>query len=412
MPRQFWTKPKKQFAAVLALITFALVLYFFLRSPLTIKQGIDRVLDILTPFIYGGVVAYLLDPLCDRLYAWFLRLFGRTKLSKKRGKGLANALSILLSLLFLLGLVVLVVALAVSQLVPSIASLINAIPGYINDIYRFVLPLVDGTQAEQWLLDLDLVNTLRDWITNTLLPNVDAIVTTVTTQVGNIVGVLYDLVIGFIVSFYCLNYRARFALQGKKAIFAILPFRWAEALLDRLRFADKAFSGFISGKIIDSLIIGVICFFACMLMRIPYYPLIAVIVGTTNLIPFFGPFIGGIPSAFLILMESPVKAIYFIVFIILLQQFDGNILGPRILGSAVGVNGFWVLFSILLFGGLFGVAGMLIGTPLFAVIYSIIRDWVDHRLKRKELPREAWRYDDLDAFEEEYRPKPEEQPKE
>lgn len=409
MTPKFWTKQRKQFAAVLAVVAFGLVLYFALRNLDVLKSGVGKLLHILTPFIGGGVVAYLLDPVCDRLYAWFLKLFGRTKMSKKRCKGLANGLSILISLLFLLGIVVLIFALIISQLVPSITSLVNAIPGYASDIYHMVLPLVQGTEVEAWLNELNLVATLRNWATNTLLPNADSIISTITAQVSSVVGVVSNLVIGFIVSFYCLNYRAKFALQGKKTIFALFPFHWAEEILERLRFADKAFSGFISGKIIDSLIIGVICFFGCMLLSIPYYPLIAVIVGVTNIIPFFGPFIGAIPSAFLILMENPVKAIYFIIFIIILQQFDGNILSPHILSSSVGVSGFWVLFSILLFGGLFGVVGMLIGTPLFAVIYSIVRDWIDARLKRKSLPREAWHYDDLDAFEAQHRPTPEQE---
>lgn len=405
MTEKSWTKPKKQIAALLGVVIIAILLCFALSNIDFFRRGFNKVLNILFPFLFGGVVAYLLDPICDRLYSFFLGQLGKTRMTQKRCKGLANGLSILLSLLFLLGLVVLVIALIVSQLVPTIASLISAIPGYATDIYNLVLPLVDGTELEQWLIQLDLGTTVKNWATTNLLPNVENILTTVTTQLGNVFGVVYDLIIGFIVSFYCLNYRAKFALQGKKTIFALFPFRWAEQILDRLRFADKAFSGFISGKIIDSLIIGVICFFGCMLLGIPYYPLIAVIVGVTNIIPFFGPFIGAIPSAFLILMESPIKCVYFIIFIVILQQFDGNILSPRILSSSVGVSGFWVLFSILLFGGLFGVVGMLIGTPLFAVIYSIIRDWIDTRLTRKALPTQAWNYDDLDAFEETHRPR-------
>lgn len=169
-------------------------------------------------------------------------------------------------------------------------------------------------------------------------------------------------------------------------------------VLDRLRFADKVFSGSITGRIIDSIIICIITFLFCLVFRMPYSLLIAVIVGVTNIIPFFGPFIGGIPCGLLILMESPLKCLYFVIFIILLQQFDGNILAPRILSSSVGLSGFWVLFSILLFGGLYGVLGMLIGTPLFAVIYSIIRDLVNYMLHRRSLPRDAWRYQDVSTL--------------
>lgn len=407
MTSKFWTKQKKQLACVLGVVAFGILLCFALLHLDSIRGGVRLVFRIMTPFLYGGVVAYLLDPVCDWLYARFLRLLSRTRLSKKRAKGISNALSILISLLFLLGLVALLLALVIPQLGASIAVLADAVPDYASDIYHKVLPLVKDTELEGWLLEFDLVGKIQDWATNTLLPNADSILASVATQVTSVFNFFYNLIIGFIVSFYCLNYRAKFALQGKKAIFALLPFRWAEELLERLRFADKAFSGFISGKILDSLIIGVITFFVCLILRMPYYPLIAVIVGVTNVIPFFGPFIGAVPSAFLILMEHPLKAVYFVIFIIILQQFDGNILSPRILSSSVGVSGFWVLFSILLFGGLFGVVGMLIGTPLFAVIYSIVRDWIDARLRRKLLPREAWQYDDLDAFETAHRPAPE-----
>ena len=405
MKSPFWTPEKKRVATAFAVVAFGLLLYYALQNLDVLKQGLAKVTDILFPFLFGGVVAYLLDPICDKLYDFFLKQFGKTKLAPKRVKGLANGLSILLSLLFLLGLVVLVVALFVSQLVPTVTALAEAIPGYAADIYAFLMPLVSGTEVEQWLVELDLMTTLKNWATDTLLPNMDNILSTVTSRLSSAFSVVYNVVIGFIVSFYCLSYRAKFALQGKKAIFALFPFRWAESILERLRFADKAFSGFISGQILDSLLIGVITFFVCMLLRIPYYPLIAVIVGVTNIIPFFGPYIGAIPSAFLILMEEPIKALYFVIFVLILQQIDGNVIAPRILSSAVGVSGFWVLFSILLFGGLFGVMGMIVGTPLFAVVYSIIRDWMDARLKAKALPSQAWHYDDLDAFEDEFRPK-------
>ena len=397
-------KQKKPFISLLCVVVVAILLWFALSNADVLRDALSKVVGILTPFIGGGVVAYLLDPICDRLYDFFLKQFGKTKLAPKRGKGLANGLSILLSLLLLLGIVVLLIGLIVSQLVPSVTALANAIPGYATDIYNFILPLIEGTEVETWLAELDVMGTLKTWITDTLLPNAEGIVSTITTSVGSVIGVISNLVIGFIVSFYCLSYRAKFALQGKKVIFALFPFKWAEEILERLRFADKAFSGFISGQLLDSLIIGIITFFGCMLLQIPYYPLIAVIVGMTNIIPFFGPYIGGIPSAFLILMEDPLKCVYFVIFILVLQQIDGNIISPRILSTTVGVSGFWVLFSILFFGGLFGVVGMLIGTPLFAIIYSIVRDWVDVRLKKKALPTQAWNYDDLDAFEDTHRP--------
>lgn len=404
---RLWKKGNYQkFIGALLVVAFGVGFYYFLHHMGTLQAGLHKLVRIMSPFVIGGVMAYILDPVCDRLYDLFLRLLGNTGLREKRQKGLAKGLSITLTLLLLLGVVVLMLALIIPQLVTSVARLVDSLPGYAADVSRMLLPLVETLGLEEWFRDLDLVSSIGTWAKDTLLPNANTILSTITAQVSNVVTLVYNAIIGFIVSFYCLNYRDKFALQGKKAIFAIFPFHWAREIMARLRFANKAFSGFISGKIIDSIIIGVIAFLGCFLLRVPYYPLIAVIIGVTNIIPFFGPFIGAVPCALLVLMESPIKAIYFLIFIILLQQFDGNILSPRILSSSVGVSGFWILFSIMLFGGLFGVVGMVIGTPLFAVIYSILRDCVDSALRRKHLPPEAWRYDDLDDFERRYAPEP------
>lgn len=404
---KLWKKGNYQkFIGAILVVAFGIGFYYFLHHMGTLQSVLHKLVRIMSPFLIGGVMAYLLDPICDRLYSLFLRWLQKTSWQKKRQKGLAKGLSIALTLLFLLGLVVLMLALIIPQLVTSVTKLVESLPGYAADVSRTVMPLVQTLGLEEWFQNLDLVSSIGTWAKDTLLPNANTILSTVTAQVSSVVTLVYNVIIGFIVSFYCLNYRDKFALQGKKAIFAIFPFRWAREIMARLRFANKAFSGFISGKIIASLIIGVITFFGCLVLRMPYYPLIAVIVGVTNVIPFFGPFIGAVPSTLLVLMESPIKALYFLIFIILLQQFDGNILSPRILSSSVGVSGFWILFSIMLFGGFFGVVGMIIGTPLFAVIYSIIRDCIDSALKRKHLPPEAWRYDDLDDFERRYAPEP------
>lgn len=404
---RLWKKGNSQkFIGAILVVAFGVAFYYFLHHMGALQAGVQKLIRIMFPFVIGGVMAYILDPICDRLYGLLLRGLGKTGLQDKKKKGLANGLSIVLTLLLLLGLIVLILALIIPQLAVSITRLVDSLPSYAAEVSRTVLPLVQTLGLEEWFQDLDLVSSIGTWAKDTLLPNANTILTTVTAQVSNVVTVIYNLIIGFIVSFYCLNYRAKFALQGKKVIFAVFPFRWAREIMDRLRFANKAFGGFISGKIVDSLIIGVIAFFGCLILRIPYYPLIAVIVGATNIIPFFGPFIGAVPSILLILMENPLKALYFLIFIILLQQFDGNILSPRILSSSVGVSGFWILFSIMLFGGLFGVVGMIVGTPLFAVIYSIVRDCVNSALRRRHLPSEAWRYDDLDEFERQYAPEP------
>ena len=212
--------------------------------------------------------------------------------------------------------------------------------------------------------------------------------------------------------------RETFASHCKKIIYCIFSLEASEKILKGVQFTNQVFIGFLSGKILDSLIIGILCYIGCMILRMPYALLVSVIVGVTNVIPFFGPLFGMIPGTIIILMESPLKALIFLVFIILLQQFDGNILGPKILGNKVGINGFWVMFSIIFGAGLFGFAGMLLGVPLFVVIYSFFKNLVNKKLGRSGLPTDSAEYRELDYFDpktgarvdKSERPKPQKKP--
>ena len=211
---------------------------------------------------------------------------------------------------------------------------------------------------------------------------------------------LKNLLIGVIVMIYLLNIKDQFVALAKKITYGLFSVEWANRIVREARFIHKVFGGFIIGKIVDSLIIGIMCFVCLSFMKMPYTLLVSVIVGVTNVIPFFGPFIGAIPSAFLILLVSPIQCLYFLIFILLLQQFDGNILGPKILGDSTGVSSFWVLFSILLFGGLFGFVGMIIGVPTFAVIYRLTGDFINSKLKKRKLSVRTEDYQELDYVEE------------
>ena len=188
--------------------------------------------------------------------------------------------------------------------------------------------------------------------------------------------------IGIIVAVYMLASRKRFVQQGKLVLHSIVRPRWAQLITEEVKYADKMFGGFINGKIMDSAIIGVLCYIGCLIFKFPSALLVSVIIGVTNVIPFFGPFIGAIPATLLILIQSPIKALWFVLFVLVLQQLDGNIIGPKILGNTTGLSSFWVLFSILLFGGLWGFVGMIVGVPLFAVIYDVIKKLVFHGLRR------------------------------
>ena len=201
--------------------------------------------------------------------------------------------------------------------------------------------------------------------------------------------------IGLIISIYLLSSKEKFQGQAKKTIYALLDVNRANALTDNARLIDRTFGGFINGKLLDSFLIGVISFICVSLLKFPYPMLLSFIIGVTNIIPFFGPFIGAVPCALLILMVNPMQALYFVIFIFVLQQFDGNILGPRILGNSTGLTGFWVIFSITLFSGLLGVAGMILGVPVFAVFYTLVRRKINGNLKRKGMPVEIKAYETL-----------------
>lgn len=256
------------------------------------------------------------------------------------------------------------------------------------------MPLYNSAAAslEQWLVsdilpNLESVTSTIKWIKESILPNITGVVSNVSAVIIAFLLLMKDLLIALIVSVYLLARKDTFAAQSKKIVYSLFPTRVGDLIVGETRNAYRILSGFINGKLLDSLIIGVITLVCCNLLKFPYPALLATIIGVTNIIPFFGPFIGAVPCAFLILLVSPIQCVYFVIFIIVLQQFDGNILGPKILGDSTGLASFWVLFSILLFGGLFGFMGMVLGVPVFAMLYSIIT-----RLVRRDCGTTACRW--------------------
>ena len=209
-----------------------------------------------------------------------------------------------------------------------------------------------------------------------------------------------DAVIGLIVMVYLLNMKDKLLTQAKMIIYGVFPMKIANKVIEEARYVHSVFGGFIIGKLLDSLIIGLLCFVVMSVAGMPYVLLVSVIVGVTNIIPFFGPFIGAVPSAFLILMDDPMMCLYFLILILLLQQFDGNILGPKILGDSTGLSSFWVLFAILLFGGLFGFVGMIVGVPTFAVFYRLVTELVTYLLGKRQLSMDIDQYKSLDYIDE------------
>ncbi len=233
----------------------------------------------------------------------------------------------------------------------------------------------------------------QTWLRSEMIPQTNALMTSVTIGVFNVIQAVFHILIGIMVSVYILFSREKFSAQTKKVIYAVMKPERANMTLHIARKSNQIFGGFIIGKIIDSAIIGVLCFLGMTILDMPYVVLVSVVVGVTNVIPFFGPYIGAIPSTILIMLDSPIKGLYFILFILFLQQLDGNVIGPKILGDSTGLSSFWVIFSIILGGGLFGFVGMVLGVPTFAVIYYIVRTWINQKLEHKKLPVQSEKYD-------------------
>ena len=367
-------------------IAMSLILFFLLYHIGKIREALDMLAEILAPFIYGGVVAYLLRPMCNMYEQYFENLL------PTKAKKLSNALAVTLSLISGILIVYALIIMIAPQLYESILSLWHSLPEKVGQFTNWAYSIFgeDEEMLNMFNSSYQLLSTeLEIWVQNTLVPYVTNLVSEVGGSVLKILNFLYDLLIGLIVSCYLLASRKKFARQGVLLVRSSMKPRTADLFLEEVAFIDRMFGGFIDGKILDSAIIGVLCYIGCLIFKFPNPLLISAIVGITNIIPFFGPFIGAIPSTFLILIESPIKALWFVLFVLVLQQLDGNVIGPKILGDRTGISSFWVLFTIILFGGMWGIVGMIIGVPLFAVIYDTIKKLVRRGLFRKE-QQELW----------------------
>ena len=367
-------------------ISLSIVVFFVVYRFQGIGDIVRRLGDILAPFIYGGIVAYLLRPMCNFFEQTLeTTLPGKTK---KAAAPLAVALSLLAGILLVYTLIIMIAP----QLYESIHSLWISIPDKVNGFIQWATEKFGDEEMIARVLALLNTNSesiyeqLETWGKNLISPyltGLSSIVSGVGSSLIKILKFLYNLLIGLIVACYLLASRNRFARQSVMVVRCLLKPRWADLFLGEVAFVDRMFGGFIDGKLLDSAIIGVLCYLGCLLFRFPNALLVSTFVGITNVIPFFGPFIGAVPSTLLIMIENPIKGLWFIVFVLALQQLDGNVIGPKILGDRTGLSSFWVLFAIVLCGGLWGVAGMVICVPMFAVIYDIVKKLVRRGLHGK-----------------------------
>ncbi len=368
-----------------AVVTFAicLLLVVVVQKNAVISGALASFAKVIAPVTWGIVIAYIVNPLMKFFERVFSKCFERNKPRSK----LVRSLSVAFGLLSLVAVLFAIVAILLPQVVESIIGIARNFNSYLNNfeswIYKFVEDYPDIYSFVQTQFD-NLQPKLTEFI-NDLVPKLGELAIKLKDgALGFIVGIK-DFVIGFIVAIYLLFSKEKFIAQLRKIVAAILPEGGKNAVYGVASRTNKMLSGFISGKLIDSTIIGILTFICMSIMKMDFVALISVVIGVTNIIPFFGPFIGAIPSAFLLLFAAPRQVIPFVIFIIILQQFDGNILGPKILGDSTGLSPFWVMFAIFVGGGLFGFAGMILGVPIFAVIYSLVRDIVNFLLARKGL---------------------------
>lgn len=403
--KKFYNKYIKWGLTALTVLILAVCFVYLMFRGQNLGNGLKTITRITMPVIYGLVIAFIATPVLNKIEQKFIcpickkcKLDTEKLKSKKRIRGIS-----LLLTYFLIGLILYAFfSVVIPQIILSIQTIILQFPTYINNLLSLVEKLLaDNPEVEKNLTALleTYSNDLNKWLDDTVLPTINSMIrsvsASVTMSVISLLKTLYNLVIGLIISVYVLAGKEKFASQAKKLCYALLERSKANKVIRGFRFANRTFTGFLGGKIVDSAIIGVLCFFGMSVLQMPYVVLISVIVGVTNIIPFFGPYIGAIPSALLILMIQPVKCIPFILFILILQQLDGNVIGPKILGESTGLTGFWVIFAITFFGGLWGILGMIVGVPLFAVFYAGAKYYVNRFLKKKNLPTDTKDYEKL-----------------
>lgn len=372
-------------ATALIVICLSILFYQILTRLPEISLGLQKILKVLMPIIIGAAMAYILLPVYNALMKVTKKLFLKV-LSPENAVKAAKGISTLLSLSLLIATLTVMLIMAIPQVVESLVNIANGLPANIQNLTNFTEKLLKNNPQ--------IYNTVVDWlnqfegnvmnmIKEYLLPVTNQLLTSVTSGVISALSFMLNIGIGLIVCVYVLVSKETFCAQGKKFIYSRFKAEPANRFIEDMRVIHKIFSGFISGKILDSFIIGVITVIVLSIMGMPYAVMISILVGVTNIIPFFGPILGAVPSALIILTVDPVKCLYFIIYVFIIQQVDGNILGPKILGNSTGLPSFWVLFAILICGGLFGLAGMLLGVPVFAAIYFFMGRWVNESLQRR-----------------------------
>lgn len=371
---------------VLAIIAVTMIMVICIFKFSTIWSILGNFLSVLSPIIWGFAIAFVLNPVMSRIDKFIEKYIFKKKPHPKATRAISVTLVTLLLLVCIGGSVAIILPRFIEGLVEifkSLPQMINKVQDFFNDIFKDNKDLLKA-----------LTSQLTEFSKNTtsLFEKLEPMLTDIMSSVWSVFNFLKNFFLGIIISIYLLYGKERLMAQLKKITFAISKKTNFSSSVSIIQRANKTFSAFISSRILDSIIVGILCWIVMFAFNFPYATMISIFVGITNIIPFFGPFIGAIPSAVLILLVDPQMTMWFIIFMIVLQQIDGNILNPKITGGSTGLPAMWVLVSILIGGGLFGFIGMILSVPAFALIYDLTREYIANRLAKKKLPTDTEYY--------------------
>ncbi len=393
---------------LLCVVALSIVFYRIISDLSGVGRVLSTAADVLLPFIVGLALAYLLSPVYNFVYKPTFRWFAGKKEKPRRFAKLgARILASVAALLVLAAVVGGLLSMVLPQAINSVADLIQTMPERTQNVLLWVESLgsrfIGGEMLSEWIVNgINWVTTsLTDWVQKDLLPNIGNIAKEFSTGLIGAFSTAANVLVGIIICVYTLNSKELFAAQAKKVLYATFKIPRANYIIQTTRYVDHTFGRYINGMLLDALMVGMVCFIACSILRIPNALLLSAIVGLFNVVPIFGPITAGVIGTFFVLLEDPIKALIFLAIVIVLQQVDGNIIAPKILGEQTGLSSFWVIFAIVVGGGFFGLIGMILGVPTFAVIYVIIRGLIEKTLNKKHLPDDTQAYHQLWEMDEE-----------
>jgi predicted PurR-regulated permease PerM len=388
-------RDSRYFKLGLTLLTVMILSALFIVALINIGIVVEALRQIVAVFsfvIYGVIFAYLMNPIQKLVEKLIRRIFARSNMTERGLNKLSRILGVMVSLLAFLAIIYGLLAMVLPELINSISSTFSPenLQSYYEKITGWLNEVTRDTPLESWLRENDPLRTLQEWITKKM--DIFSTIGSVLSGAYGVGKVIFNMVIGLVVAVYLLIDKERYISQLKKFLVSLFKPKWVDKLMEIGRFTNRSFGGFMVGKLIDSLIIGILSYIGMVILKLPYALISSTFVGVSNIIPFFGPLIGIVIGGVLILLQNPLQALYFLIFELILQQIDGNIIGPRILGERLGISDFWVLVSITVFGAAFGFPGMILGVPIFTIFYTLVSEAVRKSVRKKELPEETEKY--------------------